>query len=112
MMFEPKSSTIKGSKKKNKNKKLGSYKNQDDDFFASSALVRNGDYAMSKESWQKVDLNYRGKAPSPIIAMSSSELSSEKDYAFEEAKYLSAPKDKYNKGGSDLVRRVRSSKRR
>ena len=66
-------------KKSKINKKLTNYKQiSDDDFFASSALVRNGDYAM--DTWQKVELNYhKHKSPSPIIALSSSGFSSERD---------------------------------
>lgn len=81
--IEPKNAYISTkSNKKSKNKKLASYKQMtDDDFFASSALARNGDYAMAKDSWQKVELNYKKhKSPSPMIALSSSGFSSEREY--------------------------------
>ena len=66
--------------KKKKNKKLSNYKQMsENDFFASSALVRNGDYAMAQSSWQKVEMNYRNNHPSsPAIALSSSGFSSER----------------------------------
>mmetsp|Transcript_15536 Transcript_15536/g.17265 ORF Transcript_15536/g.17265 Transcript_15536/m.17265 type:complete len:130 (-) Transcript_15536:27-416(-) len=83
-LVEPRAPSFGGKtttkKTKGKKKKLANYKvPTDDDFFASSALVRNGDYAMGTDSWQKVEMNYRkNKSPSPIIALSSSGFDSEK----------------------------------
>jgi len=79
--IEPKNPYGGSKPKKNKTKKVSSYKGMtDEDFFASSALMRNGDYAMSKDSWQKVELNYKkNHLQSPVIALSSSGFSSERD---------------------------------
>jgi len=82
LFIEPKNPYLANkSNKKSKNKKLANYKGiTDDDFFASSTLMRNGDYAMSKDSWQRVELNYRrNNLGSPMIALSSSGLSSDRD---------------------------------
>lgn len=103
----------KGQGNKNSNtKRLGNYRGTDEDFFPSSALIRNGDYAMGKESWKNVDLNFKQKSPSPIIAISSSSMSSEKDMNYgEEEKFVSSG-SQWSKGDSGFVKRLLSSKRK
>lgn len=100
-------------KQKSNNKRLSNYKNpNDDDFFASSALIRNGDYALGKDNWQKVQLEYKYKSSSPMIAISSSSLSSDKDMNVgEEDKYISSTSN-WNNEDTGFVKRLLSSKRK
>ena len=82
-------------------KRATGYKNTDDDFFASSALVRNGDYALGKDTWKRIELDYSNR---------KIDLSSEKEFGFsEEDKYVSSTSN-WSKGG--VKGRALSSKRK
>lgn len=69
--------------KSSNNPKLGNYKSDHDNHY-SSALVRNGDYAMQTDNWQRVEQRYK-KPPSPMVAISGTSMSSDN----EEDKYSS-----------------------
>lgn len=106
------SKSMRKAKGASKNK-LGNYKSPvDDDFFSSNALIRNGDYAMAKDSWQKIELNYKkNKSPSPMIAISSSSISSEKDINYgEEEKFVSSGSN-WGKDDTGFVNRLLSNKK-
>lgn len=102
----------KGSKnKKSKNLRLGNYK-PDDEFFSSSALVKNGDYILGKDTWQKIDVGYKHKSPSPLIAISNSSLSSEKDVNYSEEEKYNSSSNNWNNDDSNYVKRLLSAKRK
>ena len=114
-MIEPKTTVgskgVRKMKGGNKNK-VANYKTpSDDDFFSSNTLMRNGDYAMAKDSWQKIELNYKkNKSPSPMIAISSSSVSSEKDLNNgEEEKFINSGSN-WGKDDTGFVNRLLSKK--
>lgn len=112
-MLESSSATTKALKKqKSNNPKLGSYKASEDNFLKSSALARNGDYAIKSDSWQKVETSNRNrKPPSPVVGISGTSLSSDNDLNFEEAKYLSSANN-WSKEDSNYIQKLVSSKRK
>ena len=81
--------------KNSTNSRLGNYKiRNDDEFFSSSTLIRNGDYALGNDSWKKIDTNYRkGKQLTPLEGYSSNSIRSDKERPFEEEKYISSNSD-------------------
>lgn len=115
-IIEPKTSTkpIKKQKSTSKQKASNYRSNSDnDDFFASSALMRNGDYAMARDTWQKIEMNSKKKkAPSPMIAISNSGISSENDLILgDDDKYFSAASN-WDNNDSGFVRRLLSNNKK
>jgi len=114
-MLEPTSSAnIKGMRKQKSSNKPINYKaTTDDNFFtSSSALARNGDYAMKKDTWQKVELQYKNrKPPSPVVAISGASISSDNDFMFEEEKYLSSGLN-WGKEDKGFINRLLSASKR
>lgn len=115
-IMEPKSSTKTVKKQKSTSKqKASNYKtnSDNDDFFASSALMRNGDYAMARETWQKIELKAKKKkSPSPMIAISNSGISSDNDLILvDDDKYFSAASN-WDNNDSGFVKRLLSNNRK
>lgn len=99
-------------KQKSNNPKLGNYKlDNEDNFFSSSTLKRNGDYALGKDSWQKVDLDFKNRSPSRIMGISSSSFGSAKDIGSEEEK-LKASSSNWNYDEHGFVQKLLSSKKK
>lgn len=100
------------AKQKSNNPKFGNYKlDNEDNFYSSSTLKRNGDYALGKDSWLRVDLDYKNKSPSKTMGMSSSSFNSAKDIPSEEEK-LKASSTNWNYDEHGFVQKLISSNKK